>query len=135
MSILFLSSGASRPATKKEPEVLTDKSLVLLAQGIGRQDLKGLELAMYLNIPTTTIINCIYEITDSSLTSENSENDRVAVASKCILLWKELTNESKNRDRIKNLDKALREIGKPDLADTVMERHSNNQELTNDIFA
>ncbi|XP_005094163.1 uncharacterized protein LOC101849360 [Aplysia californica] len=124
-----------RPPTKKEPEVLTDSSLLLLANGVGRQDLKGVELAMYLNIPTTTIVRCIGDVTESSLTAEGSENDRMAVAAKCVLLWKEMTKDNKTRERVKSLEKALREIGKGDVADTFMERHSNNQELSNDIFA
>jgi len=123
-----------RPPTKKEPEVLTDCSLLLLANGIGRQDLKGVELAMYLNIPTTTIVRCIGDVTDSSLTSEGSENDRMAVAAKCVLLWKEMTKDNKSRDRVKSLEKALREIGKGDVADIFIDRHSNNQELSNDMF-
>lgn len=89
---------------------------------------------MYLNIPTTTIIHSIGEVTELNLTSEGSETDKMAVAAKCILLWKKMTSESKLRDKIKTLDKAIRELGKPDLADTFMERHSNNIELTNEIF-
>jgi len=121
--------------TKKEPEVLTDSSLLLLANGIGKQELKGLELAMYLNIPTTTIVRLIGDITDSFLTNEGSENDRMAVTAKCVFLWKEMTKEKKNRERVKSLEKALRDIGKAEVADNFADRHSNNQELSNDIFA
>jgi len=123
-----------RPA-KKEPEVLTDVSLLCLANGIGKQDLKGIELGMYLNIPTTTIIKCIGEVTETSLTCEGSENERASVTAKCVLLWKEMSKDNKNRDRVKCLEKALREIGKGDIADTFAERHGNNQELSPDIFA
>ncbi|RUS89601.1 hypothetical protein EGW08_002619 [Elysia chlorotica] len=123
-----------RPGTKREPEVLTDASLTILAHGVGGQDLKGLELAMYLNIPTTTIINCINEVTSVALTDEGTENERSSVALSCILLWKSMTKDTKTRERVKSLEKALREIGKPDVADLFMERHQNNMELSGDIF-
>jgi len=123
-----------RPA-KKEPEVLTDVSLLCLAHGIGIQDLKGIELGMYLNIPTTTIIKCIADVTDKSLTGEGTENERSSVTAKCVLLWKEMTKDNKNRDRVKCLEKALREMGKSEIADAFVERHGNNQELSPDIFA
>lgn len=121
-------------SARKEPEVLTDASLLLLANGIGKQDLKGVELAMYLNIPTTTIVRIIGDITDAFLTSEGSENDRMSVTAKCMLLWKEMTKEKKNRERVKCLEKALRDIGKGEVADNFVERHSNNQELSSEIF-
>ena len=113
---------------------MTDSSLLLLANGIGKQELKGLELAMYLNIPTTTIVRVIGDITESYLTAEGSENDRMAVTAKCMLLWKEMTKDKKNRERVKGLEKALRDIGKNEVADNFVERHSNNQELSGDIF-
>lgn len=114
---------------------MTDPSLLILGHGIGIQDLKGIELAMLLNIPTTTIVKCIGEVfPDGSLTAEGSENARSSVTSKCVLMWKEMTKDNKNRDRVKVLEKALREIGKGDVADAFIERHSNNLELSNDIF-
>ncbi|GFO21732.1 hypothetical protein PoB_004823700 [Plakobranchus ocellatus] len=123
-----------RPTTRREPEVLSDASLTILANGVGRQDLKGLELAMFLNIPTTTIVNCINEVTHKFLTTEGTENERASVALKCVLLWKNMTKDTKTRERVKSLEKALREIGKPDIADSFMERHQNNMELSGEMF-
>uniref|UniRef100_A0A0B6XYX5 Death domain-containing protein n=1 Tax=Arion vulgaris TaxID=1028688 RepID=A0A0B6XYX5_9EUPU len=119
---------------KKESEVLTDTSLIILAKGIGKESLKGLELAMYLNIPTTRIITIINNSTTNFLTNEGSENDRIAVTSQCVLLWKKMTKDSKTKEKVHDMERALREIGKPELADLFIEHHQNNLELTNDIF-
>ncbi|XP_046577477.1 uncharacterized protein LOC124285310 isoform X1 [Haliotis rubra] len=118
---------------KKDVEVLTDSSLVMLARNIGPENLNGVVLAMMLNIPTTTIVNCIYAITDDGISEEN-EKLRISVAEKCLLLWKELTADVKTRDRVKYMERALREMGKNDIADVFVDRHSNNQEITQDAF-
>ncbi|BFZ08925.1 hypothetical protein BsWGS_11964 [Bradybaena similaris] len=129
-----MQTATQKPTMKKEPEVLTDASLTLLARGIGKEQLKGLELAMYLNIPTAAIINIINGSATRFLTDEGSEHDRMAVTSECLLLWKKMTKESKTRDRIRDLERALKEIGKAELAETFIEYHQNGQELSNNIF-
>ncbi|XP_059175840.1 uncharacterized protein LOC131955661 [Physella acuta] len=119
---------------RKEPEVLSHSSLAMLARGVGKESLKGVEFAMYLNIPTTTIIKCIADITDTPLTNEGSEQNKMDVTQKCLFLWKELTKCTKTNQRVKELERALREIGKADIADILQERHQNSQELTQEIF-
>lgn len=114
--------------------MLSHSSLVMLARGVGKESLKGVEFAMYLNIPTATIIKCIADITDTPLTSEGSEQNKVEVTQKCLLLWKELTKCTRTNQRVKELERALREIGKADIADILQERLQNSQELTQEIF-
>jgi len=123
------------PKKRKDPGVLKDTSLLILANGIGKLDLKALELGMQLNIPTTTIVNFICEITgESTLTEETLENDRIILAYRCILLWKEMSKDNKPRERVKMLERALKEIGRKDLGEILMERYKAGEELTKDIF-
>ncbi|CAL1531508.1 unnamed protein product [Lymnaea stagnalis] len=132
-----MTSSANNPALqqKKEPAVLNHASLVTLARGIGKEDLKGLEFIMYLNIPAKFIINCAAEITETPLTAEGSEYNKMAVTQSCLMYWKELTKDTKTKERLKSLERALREIGKGDIADQVLENHQANQELSSEIFA
>ncbi|KAH9495628.1 hypothetical protein Btru_014838 [Bulinus truncatus] len=96
----------------EKPGVLTHTSLMTLGKGIGKDELKGLELLMYLNTPTTDIIKCAADITSKPLTGEGSEYDRIAVTQSCLLHWKEITKATKPKERIRGLEIALRAIGK-----------------------
>ncbi|XP_076469635.1 uncharacterized protein LOC143299967 [Babylonia areolata] len=118
----------------KESETLSKSSLVHLARGLGK-DSDGLTLPMLLNLPTTTIINVIYDSNDDGLLKDESGTVQAAVVEKCVLMWRQHTAEQKNKDRIKTLEKALREMGKNELADGILERYQNHQEITPDIFA
>jgi len=121
--------------SRKEPAVLRDSSLLILANGVGKHDLKGVELAMQLNIPTTTIVKYIGDITGASaMTLEDCENDRIILAYRCVLLWKEMTHQMKSRERVKMMESALRRVGRQDIADIFMDKFTNKEELTKDIF-
>ena len=54
---------------------------------------------------------------------------------KCILKWREYTREAKNKDNIKSLEKALREMGKIELAEAIIDRFTNHQEISAEMFA
>lgn len=41
---------------------------------------------------------------------------------------------SKDKDKVHDLERALREINKTELADMLSDRHSNQMELTPDAF-
>ena len=53
----------------------------------------------------------------------------MAVAAKCILMWKDMTKHNKTKDRVQSLESALRATGKGDIADTFMQCYNNNQDL------
>ena len=122
---------ATVPTGKKEPEILKDSSLILLARHIAQEKMDYLEFGMRLNLPTTTLVNIVNNVSGSEIVDEKLKK---AVAEKSILLWKELTKDVKTRERMKVLEQALRAMDKNDLADTLLERHSQNQELTTDCF-
>lgn len=118
---------------KKEPEVLSTRSMVHLARGLGK-DPGALTLLMLLNIPTTAIIKITYEIFKDGLYGDDFGLKQQKVVEKCLLDWREFTTNTKPKERIGSLEKALRNMGKNELADAFMERNTNNQELTPDIF-
>ena len=115
-------------------ETLSLNSLVQLAHGLAK-DVDGLTFAMLLNLPTITIINIIYDVSDEGLINDEEGEKEVTVVEKCMMLWREQTADQKNKDRIRTLEKALREMGKNETADKILECYQNHQEITSDIFA
>jgi hypothetical protein len=69
------------------------------------------------------------------LLHDEDKSLQTSVVEKCLLLWREYSKELKNKDRIKMLDKALREMGKVELAEAVMGKYQDHQEITPDMFA
>jgi len=122
------------PKGPKESETLSKASLIALARGLGKEA-GGLTFPMLLNLPTTTIINVIYANSDNGLLDDETAAAQTQVVETCVLMWRKYSADQKNKDRIKTLEKALREMGKNEIADAVMERFSNHQEITADIFA
>jgi len=126
---------ATTPAPKsKESETLCKASLIQLARGLGKEA-EGLTFPMLLNLPTTTIVNIICDSNEDGLRNDESNSLQASVVEKCILLWGQYTAEQKNKERIKTLEKAVRAMGKNELADAILERYQNHQEISADIFA
>ncbi|XP_033746073.1 uncharacterized protein LOC117331460 isoform X1 [Pecten maximus] len=122
-------------ATKsKESAVLKDSSLAILAKEIGQDDLNGLVLTMCLNVPNTDIVNIANSASECGLLNAN-ESLRSETTRKCLLHWKSMRSGAKEREKVKELDRALKELGKAEIADIVSERHANNAELTPDAFS
>ncbi|XP_021367555.1 uncharacterized protein LOC110459553 isoform X2 [Mizuhopecten yessoensis] len=122
-------------ATKtKESAVLKDSSLAILAKEIGQEDLNGLVLTMYLNVPNTDIVNIANGASECGLVDAN-ESLRSETTRKCLIHWKNMRAGVKEREKVKELDRALKELGKAEIADVVSERHSNNADLTPDAFS
>ncbi|XP_060067551.1 uncharacterized protein LOC132547767 [Ylistrum balloti] len=118
----------------KESAVLKDSSLAILAKEIGQDDLNGLVLTMYLNVPNTDIVNIANGASECGLLNAN-ESLRTETTRKCLMHWKNMRAGAKEREKVKELDRALKELGKAEIADIVSERHSNNAELTPDAFS
>lgn len=125
---------ASTTLKGKESSVLTDGSLSILARQIGADKLNGLILSMYLNIPNTTIVNATIEASENGLIDSN-DTTRIETTQKLLLTWKRLHMGSKEKEKVKELERALREMGKGELADVINDKHANNLELTSDAFA
>ena len=132
LSIFTAATSATKP--KPESETLSKSSLMHLARGLGKEA-GGLTFPMLLNLPTTTIIKVIYENNEDGLMNDDAFNNQAIVVERCVLMWKQQTAEQKNKDRMKSIEKALREMGKNEVADGVMERFQNHQEITPEIFA
>ena len=105
---------------------MSDASLVCLSKELG-PPISAMKTIMYLNVPTTQIV-------DFKIASDEEETPEAEFAQTLLLHWKRLKANAKDKDKINDLERALRELGKPDLAAILMERHADNQELTSDCF-
>ncbi|XP_060586837.1 uncharacterized protein LOC132742430 isoform X2 [Ruditapes philippinarum] len=117
----------------KESMVLTDGSLAILAREIGGAGVSGLVLCMYLNIPNTTIVNATNEASECGLLGV-SDVLVIEATQRLLLQWKTLRAGSKDKDKVKDLERALKEMGKPEFADVINDKHANNLELTSEFF-
>jgi len=126
---------ASTTSSKiKESPVISEGSLAILAREIGGDKLNGLVLCMYLNIPTTTIVIAANCASDNGLIDAN-DTTKIETTQKLLLTWKSLRVGCKEREKVRELEKALREMGKNEMADVVNDKHANQAELTSDAFA
>lgn len=89
---------------------------------------------MYLNIPTTTIVNATNEASATGLLDVN-DTLIIEATQRLLLTWKELRAGSKDKDKVKDLERALKEMGKSDFADVINDKHANNIELTSEAFS
>ena len=87
-------------------------------------------------IKTTLQIKTITAIYfQNGLKGDDSGALRSNVVERCVLLWRDYTSEQKNKERINTLTRAIKEMGKQELSDGIMERYTNHQEISADIFA
>ena len=89
---------------------------------------------MLLNMPTKTIINIIFDINSDGLLNNESGSLRSTVIERCLLVWRKRSAVQKPKDRIKILERALREMNKNEFADAMLERFSNREPITPDMF-
>jgi hypothetical protein len=108
----------------KEAAVLSNASLTALGNEIAA---KGLVLGMYLNIPTTRLVRLHL----AGLEKGQSEG---AITVSILLLWKQLRVTAKEKEKVQDLERALKEAGKVDHADVLMDRFQNDMELAPDCF-
>ena len=86
-----------------------------------------MKIIMYLNVPTTQIVNF-------KISSDENQTPEAEFAQTLLLHWKKLRTNAKDKDKVTDLERALREMGKPDLAGILMDRHADNLELTAECF-
>lgn len=117
---------------KKESAVLSDGSLDLLAREIsGEPNNNFILLAMYLNTPTVAIVNAISCMSDGSPNTTKRD-----VAIRLLLEWKNKKSATvKEKEKVKQLETALRKMEKTEWADMLMEKHTSNMELTAEALA
>merc|ERR1719229_1472172 len=99
---------------KKEAAVLSDVSLLNLAKEVRPGHLG---LFMMLNIPTLTIAKM-------QLKTKQNNSSEVNLAQKLLLYWKKMRDTAK--EKVRDLEAALRVSGYPELADILVERHRLN---------
>lgn len=117
---------ASQVPPKKEAAVLSDESLKALAGELA-EGTTGLRVAMYLNIPTSTLVNMELKANEK----QTLGTDRTLTM---LYYWKTMRATAKEKDKVLDLERAMREAGKQEVADVILDRHRDNMELTTDCF-
>uniref|UniRef100_A0A8W8LXG3 Death domain-containing protein n=1 Tax=Magallana gigas TaxID=29159 RepID=A0A8W8LXG3_MAGGI len=136
--LLNANAASSTSALKKEAAVLKDTSLAVLSRELGALDKQsGLMLGMYLNVPNTTIVNIANAASDDGY-SDVSDRTRIDTTQKILLTWKDSRKDMrpkiKERKKVKQLARAVTEMGKSEMASVITEKHGENAELTADAF-
>jgi len=118
-----------------ESAVLKDDSLAVLARHLGTEEQNGLALAMLLNIPNTTVVNIANSASEFGMLGADDKS-KIETTKKCLLHWKSLRekNNVTGLKHIKEIGRALKNLGKSQLASLIMKHHTNNTELSsNDL--
>ncbi|KAL5013618.1 hypothetical protein ScPMuIL_007888 [Solemya velum] len=124
---------AAPPPARKEAAVLSDASINALARELGPEKLNCIVLPMLLNLPTTKIVRITVEDSEIGL-KEADDTLKIETTRRCLLEWKAIRCNSKDKEKVKELERALREMGRPEVADVVVDKHSNNVEITSDAL-
>ncbi|XP_052801728.1 uncharacterized protein LOC128232287 isoform X2 [Mya arenaria] len=125
---------ASTTSKVRESSVLTDGSLAILAREIATDKMNGLVMCMLLNIPTTVIVNAANGASDNGLI-DATDTCKIETTQKLLIDWKLSRAASKEKDKVRDLERALREMGKAEFADVINDKHANNVELSGEAFA
>jgi len=126
--------GSTTTSKVKESAVISDGSLSILAREIAKEKEDGLVFAMYLCIPNTTIVHACNSASEVGL-KDASEQLKIETCQSLLLTWKGLKAGCKEREKVRELERALREMGKTEMADVINDKHANNVELTVEALA
>ena len=125
-------SASTTTGAKKESAVLTDASMSILGRELGPE--QGLMFLMNLNLPTTRIVNACNCVSDQGLIGA-SDQRKTELTTQLLLEWRSLKGAAKEKDKVRDLERAFKEMGKTEHADMIMEKHTSRTELTSDAFA
>lgn len=79
------------------------------------------------NVPTVTLINIQLRAQEKQQADEDTW-------SSMLLRWKEQRASAKEKEKVTELERALHDNDKVEMADTLQERFRDNAELTPDAF-
>ncbi|KAK3102419.1 hypothetical protein FSP39_011266, partial [Pinctada imbricata] len=119
---------------QKESSVLKDSSLAVLSRELGPEKYNGLVLGMLLNIPTITLVRIANDASECGL-KDASDKTKVDATQTILFKWRELRAGTKEREKVKELTRAIKEMGKEACAQMIAEKNIENVELTADAFA
>ena len=104
--------------------MLTANSLNALAKVLQG---KSLMIAMYLNIPTTKLVQIRIAADEKSSSDEEQ-------CLEMLTYWKTMRATAKEREKVHDLKRALTEAGFQEMAEVVDEKHKDHQELTPEML-
>lgn len=87
---------------------------------------EGLTLAVHLDLPDSTITGLGFDAIANGLGMGD-------VTYKILLYWKRMLKEKRD-GAVQDLTLALRDMGRTDIATIILQRHSENKELTPECF-
>ena len=133
--VLYFFAAGTTTGKSKENAVLKEGSMAVLARVLGVKQQKGLMLAMYLNIPTTSIVNLINEQSPECGLIDANDKVMIETTQKLLLYWRQIRSNSKDKDKLKELKTALEKLGEEDIRKVVEDKAADNVELTADAFS
>lgn len=117
---LFKDTGAEAQKTS----VLTDISLLNIAKALMDNDVR---FFLLLNLPLTVVVQYYEEM--------RARNQReTAFKQRAMMMWKEMRANKPEKDKVIDLEFALRESEHKGLADILVERNRMNLEITRDLL-
>ena len=100
--------------------MLSESSLECLGKQLGSN---AVVISMYLNIPTYKIISL-----------QLSHSDQSELGAALMQQWRLQRATAKDKDKVNELERALRDNEKAEIADVIVDKHKENQELTVDAI-
>lgn len=115
------------------PPILSEESINILADQI-KDGLTCLQLAMLLNIPNTTVVQFVLNMPRNAGFREATKEEITKLIRGLLHYWCHIRANAKPKDKINDMEKALRECGLEQLADAWNDRFLNEAALTKDLF-
>ncbi|KAF8569470.1 hypothetical protein P879_03326 [Paragonimus westermani] len=116
--------GNSENEEASKTAVLTDISLLNLAKALKGNDVRPYLL---LNLPLTVIVKYYEEM-------RRLNQRETAFKQRAIMRWKAMRETKKDKEKVSDLNFALRESEHKELADILIERNRMNLEITRDLL-
>ncbi|KAA0194168.1 hypothetical protein FBUS_01638 [Fasciolopsis buskii] len=111
-------------AEAQKTSVLTDISLLNIAKALMDNDVR---FFLLLNLPLTVVVQYYEEM--------RARNQReTAFKQRAMMMWKEMRANKPEKDKVIDLEFALRESEHKGLADILVERNRMNLEITRDLL-
>ncbi|THD27941.1 hypothetical protein D915_001306 [Fasciola hepatica] len=111
-------------AEVQKTSVLTDISLLNIAKALVDNDVR---FYLLLNLPLTVVVQYFEEM--------RARNQReTAFKQRAMMTWKEMRTNKPDKEKVVDLEFALRESEHKELADILVERNRMNLEITRDLL-
>ena len=115
------------------PPILSKESINVLADQI-KNGLTGLRLAMLLNIPNTTVVQFVLKMPGDVEFRDAPEEEVTHLIRQLLHYWCHIRANAKPKDKVNDMEKALRECGMEQMADVWLDKFGAGVGLTKELF-